>query len=140
MKFRSLGGVVLVGILLLLVIPRLSVPVSGQASPATAPHTGEGGVRQFEQDPNFPKIPACMQMGFGSAVTWDDQGHVWILSRPKTLANPRSTAPDKTSKPAPPVMEFDQDGTYIQGWGGESGPGYQWPSNEHGMTVDSKGF
>jgi hypothetical protein len=37
-------------------------------------------------------------------------------------------------------MEFDQQGNFIQGWGGESGPGYQWPSNEHGMTVDSKGF
>jgi len=32
--------------------------------------------------------------------------------------------------PAPPVMEFDNDGNFIQGWGGESGPGYQLPSNE----------
>jgi DNA-binding beta-propeller fold protein YncE len=38
------------------------------------------------------------------------------------------------------VMEFDQQGTFIRGWGGESGPGYQWPSNEHGLTVDYKGF
>ena len=37
-------------------------------------------------------------------------------------------------------MEFDNDGNFIQGWGGESGPGYQWPSNEHGITVDYKGF
>jgi len=42
--------------------------------------------------------------------------------------------------PAPPVMEFDNAGNFIQGWGAESGPGYQWPSNEHGITVDSKGF
>ena len=41
---------------------------------------------------------------------------------------------------APPVMESDNAGNFIQGWGGESGPGYQWPSNEHGITVDSKGF
>ena len=37
-------------------------------------------------------------------------------------------------------MEFDNDGNFIQGWGGDSGPGYQWPSNEHGITVDYKGF
>jgi len=38
----------------------------------------------------------------------------------------------------PPVMEFDQAGSYIQGWGGESGDGYTWPSTEHGITVDYK--
>jgi DNA-binding beta-propeller fold protein YncE len=37
-------------------------------------------------------------------------------------------------------MEFDQEGNFIRGWGGESGPGYQWPSNEHSITVDDKGF
>jgi hypothetical protein len=52
----------------------------------------------------------------------------------------RSTAPDLTSTTAPPVMEFDNEGNFIQGWGGESGPGYQWPSNEHSITVDYKGF
>src|SRR6266581_2803052 len=41
---------------------------------------------------------------------------------------------------APPMMEFDNAGNFIQGWGGESGPGYQWPSNEHAITVDYKGF
>jgi len=37
-------------------------------------------------------------------------------------------------------MEFDTDGNFIQAWGGESGPGYQWPSNEHGIHIDYKGF
>ena len=73
-------------------------------------------------------------------MTIDEKDHVWILSRPRGLAHPRSTAPDLTSTPAPPVMEFDNAGNFIQGWGGESGPGYQWPSNEHGITVDYKGF
>jgi hypothetical protein len=27
-----------------------------------------------------------------------------------------------------------------QGWGGQSGAGYQWPSNEHGLFVDDNGF
>jgi DNA-binding beta-propeller fold protein YncE len=121
-------------------LPNVSSPVSGQAPSTQAPHIGEGGVPQFQKDPGWPKIPARYKMGFGSAVTGDSEGNVWVLSRPHTLANPRSTAADTRSVPAPPVMEFDQAGNFIQGWGGESGPGYQWPSNEHGLTVDSRGF
>jgi hypothetical protein len=133
-------GFVWIGVCLTLwVILRLS-PFAIRAASAETSHFGEGGVPQFEKDPAWPKVPSRYRMGFGSAATGDDQGHVWILSRPKTLANPRSTAADQTSTPAPPVMEFDQAGNFIQGWGGESGQGYQWPSNEHGLTVDSRGF
>jgi NHL repeat len=140
MKRTLLIGLVLVGILVVWLIPRRAAPVVGQAAPAEAPHIGEGGLPQFEKDPAWPKVPAQWKMGFGSAVAVDEQDHVWILSRPRTLANPRSTAPDLTSMAAPPVMEFDNAGNFVQGWGGESGPGYQWPSNEHGITVDSRGF
>jgi hypothetical protein len=140
MKRTVLIDFVLVGILLVWVIPRLSQPVSGQAASLQAPHIGEGGLPQFQVDPNWPKLPSKWRMGFGSAVAIDAQDHVWILSRPRGLAHPRSTAPDLTSTPAPPVVEFDNDGNFIQGWGGESGPGYQWPSNEHSITVDYKGF
>jgi hypothetical protein len=135
-----LVGVLVVGILVVwLNTPR---PSSFQvwATSAEAPHIGEGGVPQFEKDLNWPKVPSKYRMGFGSAVAGDDQGNIWILSRPKTLANPGSMPVDTKATPAPPVMEFDQAGNFIQGWGGESGPGYQWPSNEHGLTVDSKGF
>jgi DNA-binding beta-propeller fold protein YncE len=111
-----------------------------QTASAQAPHIGEGGLPQFQVDPIFPKLPSKWRMGFGSAVAIDDKDHVWILSRPRGLAHPRSTAPDLTSTPAPPVIEFDNDGNFIQGWGGESGPGYQWPANEHSITVDYKGF
>jgi len=138
MTLTSRAGFVVVGVFLGWAVTRWSPPVSGQAT--QAPHIGEGGLPQFEKDPAWPKVPSKWKMGFGSAVTGDDQGHIWVLSRPKTLAHPRLTKPDLTSVPAPPVMEFDQAGNFIQGWGGESGPGYQWPSNEHGLTVDSKGF
>src|SRR3984893_4048735 len=140
MKRTVLIGFVLAGILSVWVIPRLSKPVSGQAASIEAPHIGEGGLPQFQKDPAWPKLPAKWRMGFGSAVAIDSQDHVWILSRPRSLAHPRSTAPDRTSTPAPPVIEFDNDGNFIQGWGGESGQGYQWPSNEHSITVDYKGF
>ena len=133
-------ALVLVAILLAWAVPRYSPSVFGQAPSGQAPHIGEGGIPQFEKDPAWPKVPAKWKMGFGSAVTADDQDHIWILSRPHTLASPRSTTPDLKSTAAPPVMEFDNAGNFVQGWGGESGPGYQWPSNEHGITVDSKGF
>jgi DNA-binding beta-propeller fold protein YncE len=111
--------------------------VFGQAASAQAPHIGEGGLPQFEKDPAWPKVPAKWKMGYGSAVTVDADDHVWVLSRPHTLP---PSKPGEKSMPAPPVMEFDNAGNFIQGWGGESGPGYQWPSNEHAITVDYKGF
>ncbi len=126
--------------LLVCAIPRLWQPVSGHAAPMDTPHIGEGGLPQFQMDPSWPRLPSKWRMGFGSAIAIDDKDHVWVLSRPRALAHPRSTAPDLTSTPAPPVIEFDNDGNFIQGWGGESGPGYQWPSNEHSINVDYKGF
>jgi DNA-binding beta-propeller fold protein YncE len=137
---RVAVGVISIAIVLAWAIPRFSPSVVGQAPSAQAPHIGEGGLPQFEKDPAWPKVPSKWKMGFGSAVTADEQDHIWILSRPHTLVNPRSTAPDLKSSAAPPVMEFDNAGNFVQGWGGENGPGYQWPSNEHGITVDSKGF
>ena len=110
-------------IVLLSFIPRSIRPAFGQAASMQAPHFGEGGLPQFEKDPNFPKVPSKWRMGFGSDVAVDAQDHIWILSRPHTLAHPRSTPPDLVSVPAPPVMEFDTDGNFIQAWGGESGPG-----------------
>jgi hypothetical protein len=127
MKRTLLVGLVSVGTLMVWVVPRLTSPAFGQASSSQAPHRGDGGVPQFEKDPGWPKVPAKWKMGFGSAVAVDDQDHVWILSRSRTLVHPRSTSPDLTSTAAPPVMEFDNAGNFIQAWGGESGPGYQWP-------------
>jgi hypothetical protein len=134
---RLAVGLLLIAALLALAIPRFFPSVFGQASAPPAPHIGEGGIPQFEKDPAWPKVPAKWKMGYGSAVAADEQDHIWILSRPRTLP---PSALDQTSSPAPPVMEFDNAGNFVQGWGGESGSGYQWPSNEHGITVDSKGF
>ena len=42
-------------------------------------------------------------------------------------------------KAAPPVLEFDEAGNFIQAWGGP-GQGYDWPETEHGIYADPKGF
>src|SRR5437867_5504848 len=130
-KIRLIVFIIAAIAVLVLSSPRSIRPAFGQAASIAAPHLGEGGLPQFEKDPNFPKVPSKWRMGFGSDVAVDAQDHIWIRSRPHTLAHPRSTPPDLVSVPAPPVMEFDTDGNFIQAWGGESGRGYQWPSNEH---------
>src|SRR6185436_8308141 len=38
---------------------------------------------------------------------------------------------------APPVLEFDQNGKFVNAWGGP-GQGYDWPDSEHGIAVDYK--
>jgi DNA-binding beta-propeller fold protein YncE len=40
--------------------------------------------------------------------------------------------------PAPPVLEFDAAGNFVEGWGGP-GQGFEWPQTEHGIHVDYKG-
>jgi hypothetical protein len=140
MRCKRIVEIILVGLLIAETLGPLRHQELVSAGSSDAPHIGEGGLPQFEKDLNWPKVPAKWKMGFGSAVAIDSDDNIWILSRPRTLAHPRSTAPDLTSTPAPPVMEFDQEGNFIRGWGGESGPGYQWPSNEHSITVDNKGF
>jgi len=115
--------------------------VSGQAASTDAPHIGEGGLPQFAEERGWLKLPAKWRLGNTSAVSVDAQGHVWVLHRPRTL--PESLR----AMAAPPVLEFDGGGNFIQGWGGapSSGSGqaagaYEWPENEHGLHVDPKGF
>src|ERR1700693_740254 len=107
-------GFVSATILLVWLAPRVSHPVFGQAASTEAPHIGEGGLPQFEKDPTWPKVPAKWKMGFGSAVAIDADDHVWVLSRPRTLVHPGSTSPDIGSTAAPPVIEFDNAGNFIQ--------------------------
>jgi DNA-binding beta-propeller fold protein YncE len=95
--------------------------------------TGARGVPKFRVDPNWPKIPNNWQLGQVASVSVDGQDHIWILQRPSTLE------PAEKPRAAPPVLEFDAAGTFVQAWGGP-GAGYDWPNSEHGIYVDPKGF
>jgi NHL repeat-containing protein len=88
-------------------------------------------VPRFEVDPSFPKIPNGWILGQVASAAADEKDHIWVLHRPRTVR--------PSLKTAPPVLEFDAAGNYIQGWGGDA-PGYDWPKSEHGIYIDYKGF
>jgi DNA-binding beta-propeller fold protein YncE len=73
----------------------------------------------------------------------DDQDHIWILHRPGAVDDNLKAAAvtpkvGRCCTPAPQVLEFDQEGNLLRHWGGP-GSGYEWPTSNHGLTVDHKG-
>jgi len=96
-------------------------------------------VPRFEVDPFWPKMPDQWILGQVGGVAIDAQDHSWILQRPWSInTDEKAGNPEaKCCTAAPPVMEFDAAGNFLQGWGGE-GPGYEWPADEHAIFVDYK--
>jgi hypothetical protein len=78
---------------------------------------------QFQVDPFWPKpLPNNWIFGQAAGVATDSNDHVWVLQRPRSLSEDEKGATlnpprNKCCAPAPSVMEFDADGTFIQGWG-----------------------
>src|SRR5688572_6804778 len=113
---------------------------------AAALHAQTGTVRApyFEVDPLWPKpLPNHWVLGMTIGVAIDDKDHIWILHRPSTVDDNFKAAAmtpqvGRCCTPAPPVLEFDQDGNLLRHWGGP-GPGYEWPASNHGITVDHSG-
>jgi DNA-binding beta-propeller fold protein YncE len=98
----------------------------------------------FEVDPFWPKpLPNHWLLGSAIGVSVDERDHVWIIHRGSaTLADKEKALETKLSDEccagAPPVLEFDPDGKLAGHWGGP-GAGYEWPTSNHGITVDHKG-
>src|SRR3954471_10095248 len=94
----------------------------------------------FQVDPMWPKMPKQWILGQVSGLDVDARDHVWIIQRPWSLNDDeKARNPDAVCcTAAPPVMEFDAAGNYLQGWGGESAD-YEWPKDEHTIHVDYKG-
>lgn len=104
----------------------------------------EDGVRapMFEVDPLWPQpLPNHWILGSAIGVSVDSQDHVWVVHR-QTTFNERTEIGAATDPPtseccipAPNVLEFDPAGNLVGSWGGP-GEGYDWPSSNHGITVD----
>ena len=94
----------------------------------------------FEVDATWPKLPNNWVMGDPSSIAVDRHDNVWILHRPRTVP------PEKKDHAAPPVLEFDKNGKFLQAWGGPPVNGvngvndvqWEWPDTEHGIYVDYK--
>ena len=120
---------------------------TSQESPQTAtsgvaPGT-PGYAPRFEVDPLWPKpLPNHWVLGSTIGVDVDSRDHVWIIHRGAATLNERTEMGSGTNPPtaecctaAPPVLEFDAEGNLVSSWGGP-GDGFDWPSSNHGITVD----
>jgi DNA-binding beta-propeller fold protein YncE len=109
------------------------------AAPASAP-----GAPRFAVDPMWPKpLPHHWILGMVVGVGIDAQDHIWIVHRPNSLEYWETYAAQQPPvadccAPAPPVLEFDEDGNLINSWGGP-GEGYDWPFSMHGISIDPDG-
>lgn len=89
----------------------------GGAGNQSGPSAGETDgaammVPIFEVDPSRPVIPNDWVFGITSGLSIDADDNIRVLHRPRMVPEePRDRA-------APPVMVFDTDGNFIQGWGG----------------------
>jgi DNA-binding beta-propeller fold protein YncE len=102
----------------------------------TAPERASASIQEvpkFHAEGSWAKLPSQWIMALVSSTWIDDQDHLWVLQRPGTLSD------DEKPRAAPPVLEFDSQGDFVQGWGGP-GAGYDWPEAEHGIYIDPKGF
>ena len=136
MRANSRDVVGLVAVVVALVAAAVARPVLAQKP--------VGGVPIFEVDPSWPKFDGNWIFGsIGGVFVDPTNDHVWVLNRPRTLQNDENYAaqqPRTAECCVPPafVQEFDQNGKALRSWGGP-GPGYEWPANEHGLSIDAKG-
>ena len=118
----------LIGIAILIIAAVGSQRVRGQAP-------GAPGAKQmplFEVDSTFFKLPAGWVMGAGASVAVDRHDNVWVLGRPGQT--------NAAGEIAPPLMQFDSTGNYVQGWGGKPQGACDWVQREHGIFVDHNDY
>jgi len=137
---RNLG----IGFAFIAVVAALGIGSALLEKKATVEAAGVQAPR-FEVDPMWPKpLPNHWIQGNTIGVSVDSKDHIWIIHRAGSLermetyaaANPVAA---ECCKPAPAVLEFDEECNLLASWGGEDGPGYEWPASNHGITVDYKG-
>ena len=124
---------------------------AGQAVLDTTAAQGKQAPR-FEVDPYWPKpMPNNWVMGMTIGVGISPDDHIWVIHRGNDVGNLDRTelavvkegAPrvGECCNPAPPVLEFDQQGNLVGSWGGPVADGkYDWPESNHGIAIDHKGF
>jgi len=126
----------------------LAILATGQAAlhqniigSANAQAPGAIMVPVFRADGNWPKpLPNGWVIGSTIGLAVDTKDNVWIVHRPGTLAQKESYLTRHEADcctAAPDVLEFDQKGNLMHHFGQVAG--HDWPSSNHGVTVDKAG-
>jgi sugar lactone lactonase YvrE len=135
--------------LLATIVVAAAQPAARQAKPAA-------NVPVFKVDPTWPQeMPNNWIMGAVTGVFVDAKQHVWVAHLPETLTEeelyeepwkvgtgveagkPKPMQMGTCCKAAPPILEFDQQGKLVQGWGQGSFTDFSdWPRDPHGLFVD----
>ena len=136
---------VLIGATLIALIVALGCGQEAMEQAASVAESSGVQAPLFEVNPFWPKpLPNNWLLGNAIGVWVDDQDHIWIVHRTDALtAGERGATLDPPTgeccSPAPPILEFDQDGNLLRHWGGP-GEGYEWPDSNHGLFVDHMGY
>jgi DNA-binding beta-propeller fold protein YncE len=130
---------------ILLICSVLAVAIAVASSAFPRPRAqANGGVPNFDWDPLFfQDLPNRWTTGQVGGISVDNRDHTWIAQRPASITATIRTAmlnppAARCCTPAPPIIEFDQNGRFVQAFGGP-GDGYEWPTTEHGVYADHKG-
>ena len=125
----------------------LSGLAGGVASAAAAASPGAGGrpVPNFTPDPGpVLKIPDGRFLASVTGLAIAPNGHIWLCHLAKQLEWGSPEARWRDEARLPPVVEFDAQGNFIQGWGGpnhlprvDGRP--QWLQNEESVSIDDEG-
>jgi DNA-binding beta-propeller fold protein YncE len=121
----------------------LGACTSDSASSDSGAVVASGGIPTLAVDPSWPlEMPNDWIMGAVTAVFVDAQDHVWVTHLPETLTPEELSAVQDPPmglccRPAPVVIEFDQNGNVVQGWGDPATQDVsEFPRNAHGLFVD----
>lgn len=102
------------------------------------------GLPDYKVVPSWPKVlPNQWLIGQVGGIAVDRYDNVWVLQRPRSLTVDELGAAQVPPRSeccfaAPPVLVFNPEGDLINAWGGD-GPGYNWPTVEHGLWIDGDG-
>ncbi len=137
-KSSSIAATLTLSLLVVLGVAQhyLQNSVTAASNGRMAPH--------FEVDPFWPQpLPNKWVLGSAIGVAVDALDHVYIVHRTDDANFGRweigidsGTADCCTA--APPILEFDGDGSLVNAWGGP-GQGYTWPATNHGIEIAPDG-
>jgi DNA-binding beta-propeller fold protein YncE len=130
---------------LILPLSLIAVLAALGAAQAGLQQTADAGTVEapiFEVDPLWPMpLPDNWLLGSAIGVGVDSRDHVFVIHRRESL-NARTEAGAAADPPtgeccipAPNVLEFDPAGNLVNSWGGP-GDGYDWPTSNHGLSID----